>query len=438
MASPDFVARQLAATLLAGVWTARAMQRRMENLLGRSTRKAQRLLLREIFLKAEALYPPAPTQLVRIIFDCPAFARATETVQRAKRPMPAVLAPAKFAPALYFANLGVPQISTAGALAAWLGLTIEQLDWLADSKQMHGRTETPALQHYHYSFAPKRSGDLRLIEAPKPRLKAIQRKILREILDLVPAHDCAHGFVRRRSCLSAAQLHASEFVVVTLDLTHFFPSVALARTGALFRRLGYPPTVARLLVGLCSTSTPSGVLAQAPGFDWRMRKLYGAPHLPQGAPTSPALANACAWRLDQRLRGLASRMELNYARYADDLAFSGDERFAASLGGFQRTVETIVASEGFALNQAKTRIMRASGRQRVAGVVVNQHVNVARPYYDELKAILHNCSRHGPALQNRDGSRDFRAHLDGRVGWVESVNPGRGVRLREVFDTIMW
>ncbi len=414
------------------------MQRRMEAMLGRRTRKAQWLLVSEISRGIVTDYPPAPATLARIILDCPAFARAAATVQRAKRPMPAVLAPAKFAPAAHFSNLGVPRIATAGALAEWLGLSLEQLDWLADSKQLHGRTATPALQHYHYAFEPKRSGDLRLIEAPKARLKAIQRKILREILDLVPAHDSAHGFVPRRSCLSAAQLHAGEFVVVTLDLTDFFPSVALARTGALFRNLGYPPAVARLLLGLCSTSTPLDVLAQAPGFDWSTRKLYGAPHLAQGAPTSPALANACAWRLDQRLHRLANRMELNYSRYADDLAFSGDERLARSLGAFRATVETIVASEGFALNHNKTRVMRASGRQRVAGIVVNQHINVARPYYDDLKAVLYNCRRDGPTAHNRDGRGDFRAHLDGRVGWVESINPGRGARLRELFDVIAW
>ena len=438
MASLDFVARQLAATLLAGAWTPRAMQRRMEALLGPRAPKTQRRLLHEISRRTQTEYPPAPARLAQIILGCPAFARAAGAILRANRPMPAVLTPAKFAPVAHFSGLSVPQIATARGLAEWLDLSIEQLDWLADSRQMQGRTATPALQHYTYAFAPKRSGKLRLIEAPKSRLKAIQRKILREILDLVPAHDSAHGFVAGRSCLSAAQMHASEFVVAAFDLTHFFPSVALARAGAFFRSLGYPSDVARLLLGLCSTSTPRDVLAQAPGFDWQDRKLYGAPHLAQGAPTSPALANACAWRLDQRLHRLASRMELNYARYADDLSFSGGERFARIVGAFQRTVETIVVSEGFTLNKAKTRVMRASGRQRVAGVVVNQHVNVPRPYFDELKAILHNCGRHGPAAQDREGRRDFRAHLDGRVGWVESVNPGRGARLRELFDAIAW
>ena len=54
--------------------------------------------------------------------------------------------------------------------------------------------------------------------------------------------------------------------------------------------------------------------------------LYGRRHLPQGAPTSPALANVCAWRIDRRLAGLAEAAGADYTRYADDLAFSGDHR----------------------------------------------------------------------------------------------------------------
>ncbi len=82
--------------------------------------------------------------------------------------------------------------------------------------------------------------------------------------------------------------------------------------------------------------------------------------------------------------------------------------------------------------------MRRSVRQRVTGLVVNQHINVARESYDRLKATLHNCLRRGPADQNRAGHRSFRAHLDGRIAWVESVNPGRGQKLRAMFEAIVW
>jgi hypothetical protein len=284
---------------------------------------------------------------------------------------------------------------------------------------------------------PKRTGQPRLIEAPKARLKAAQRLILRDILDHLPAHDAAHGFVRGRSCLSAAQTHGGEHVVVTVDLRDYFPTVPVRRVHGLFRCLGYPWPVARTLTGLCSTSTPIAVIGVGP-VDRAARDRHRFAHLPQGSPTSPALANLCTFRLDCRLEGLAARCEARYTRYADDLAFSGDAGFAGTLGPFLRGVAAIARDEGFALNDRKTRIMRRNGRQSVTGLVVNQHLNVPRDVYDALKATLHNCRRLGPASQNRDGHPDFRAHLDGRVTWVETVNLRRGFRLRRMFEAVDW
>ena len=333
-------------------------------------------------------------------------------------------------------DLPIPALATLGDLAAWLGQSAEQLDWLADERHGHVSAADEPLQHYRYAFVSTATGPPRLIEAPKPRLKAIQRRILREILSHVPVHDRAMGFAAGRSCLDGAQVHASEFVVATYDLTGFFPSIGAARIHGLLRRLGYPWAVARRLTGLCTTVTPAAVLRRLP--DPGNQALHRTPHLPQGAPTSPALANLLARTLDRRLHGLARAAGANYTRYADDLAFSGDAEFAACLDRFGNAVAAIAGEEGFTLNAAKTRIMPRGTRQRVTGIVVNAHCNVGRAGFDTLKAVLHNCVRHGPEGQNRSGVPDFRRHLDGRVAWVEQVNPPRGAKLRRLFDGIDW
>jgi hypothetical protein len=74
----------------------------------------------------------------------------------------------------------------------------------------------------------------------------------------------------------------------------------------------------------------------------------------------------------------------------------------------------------------------------VTGLVVNRHLTVRRDAFDRLKAVLHKCRRHGPESQNHDRRPDFRAHLDGRIAWVEAVNLRRGGRLRMIFDQIDW
>jgi RNA-directed DNA polymerase len=315
------------------------------------------------------------------------------------------------------AGWAVPAIETVGDLAEWLGVNTGELDWFADLKGLNsGR-----LSHYDYRFVDKGAGEFRIIEAPKPRLKALQRRILTDILERIPAHPAAHGFVKGRSIQTFAAPHVRKRAVLKMDLRDFFPSISAVRIQAFFRTAGYPESVADLLGGICTNA----VAGKAPD-------PYRRPHLPQGAPTSPALANFCAYRLDCRLEGLAKAVGADYTRYADDLAFSGDADFER----ISTHVAAIAQEEGFAVNHRKTRAMRQGVRQRLAGLTANEKVNVIRADFDVLKATLTNCVRFGLESQNREQHPYFRAHLEGRVSFVESVNPEKARRLRAILDRI--
>lgn len=325
----------------------------------------------------------------------------------------------------------VPSLTTPAQLAEWLGLTDAELAWFADL----GAFRTSAkLDHYRYHGVPKRDG-VRIVEAPKPRMKAMQRKILSEILDRVPAHPEAHGFARGKSIQTFAAAHAGQDVVLRMDLHNFFPSIAGIRVQALFRVFGYPEAVADLLGGICTNAVPFAIARKC---NFAERQMYTNPHLPQGAPTSPALANRAAYRLDCRLRGLAESCGGVYTRYADDLAFSGGPEFARGIERFAAHVAGIVEEEGFAVNHRKTRIMRQGCRQKLAGLVTNSKVNVPRKDFDRLKAILTNCVRKGPEGQNLEGAAHFKDHLAGRIAFVSSVNPAKGTRLKDLFLRIPW
>jgi retron-type reverse transcriptase len=170
---------------------------------------------------------------------------------------------------------------------------------------------------------------------------------------------------------------------------------------------------------------------------WLGRQL-ASPHLPQGAPTSPALANLAAFRLDRRLAGLAASTGLRYSRYADDLTFSGAIRSPSDAARLRDVVARIATAEGFALNTEKSVVRTRARRQSVCGIVVNARPNVTRGEYDRLKAILHNAARDGAAAQNRSGVGDFQANLRGRIAWVASLNPARGEKLWARFAAIEW
>jgi hypothetical protein len=333
----------------------------------------------------------------------------------------------------------VPALATSGALAEWLELGISELDWFADWQGRETKVAPGPLRHYRYQWVVGRRGKARLLEIPKARLKAIQRRLLHEILDKIPPHEAAHGFCRGRSIVSYANLHVSRRIVVRFDLRDFFPSIPASRVHTVYRSAGYPTAVARFLTSLCTNVTPDDALESAPSTVTVVScNYYRGRHLPQGAPTSPALANLCAYKLDCRLAGLARSLGAVYTRYADDLAFSGDERLERCARRFQVAVCRIALEEGFEINTRKTRFMRQGVRQQLAGIVPNSRTNPARDEYDRLKAILHNCVHHGPSAQNRAKHSDFRAHLKGRIGYIGMLNENRGRRLLELFERIQW
>lgn len=160
--------------------------------------------------------------------------------------------------------------------------------------------------------------------------------------------------------------------------------------------------------------------------------------LPQGAPTSPGIANAVAYRMDRRLAGFSASIGANYTRYADDLIFSGDDNFASRVDRFSTSAAAIVLEEGFSVQFRKTRKLFHGAEQRILGVTVNEKLNLNRRAFEELKAELHNCVRHGWRTQNRTEHADYRAHLRGRIAHLQSLNPTRGEKLLRLFERVSW
>ncbi|WP_159918831.1 reverse transcriptase family protein [Rhodococcus sp. WAY2] len=401
------VARRLAAVATSGSWTRAGIAQRFEEI---GTPDADRIATR-LF----DLLPTSPVEGVDSVY------RLLSELPHIDEPAPVVEQPD------HEWRFDVPKWTHTVAVAQAVGLTPAELDWFADPGEWL-RNKAPTLQHYRYRIR----SDHRLLEAPKERLREVQRRILRGLLDRVPPHAAAHGFVPGRSVHTFAAPHTGRDVVVRIDLRAFFPSISQARVRAVFDSLGYPPRVSRVLTGLCTTSTPPDVLARLP-FDTASR-LRGS-HLPQGAPTSPALANLVAYRLDRRLTGLARSSRAEYTRYADDLAFSGVDLSADRLIS---AVGRIAADEGFSVHPRKTRIMRAHRRQHLAGLVVNSHAQAARTEYDQLRALLFNSLRTGPDLQNRDGRSHFREYVYGRIAWIGESNPNRKRVLLALADRIEW
>ncbi|WP_442507678.1 reverse transcriptase family protein [Novipirellula sp. SH528] len=301
------------------------------------------------------------------------------------------------------------------------------LHWL---ETPHIRRDTK-VDHYQRRLLRTSGGRSRWIEQPRPVLKRVQRLIATEILSQIPLHDAAHAYRPGRSVRSCASPHVGKRVVLKMDLENFFGRIPLRRVAALFRHVGYPRPVALSLARIC---TAPAILSPDSDNEPHLRST----RLPIGGPSSPGIANAIAFQLDRRLAGLSRSLDVRYTRYADDLIFSGNQTFAARVDRFATTVAVIAMEEGFQVQYRKTRAMFSGDRQRVLGLNVNERLNTDRKQYEQLKAILTNCIRHGWRSQNRDSLSAFREHLQGRIGYIGQTNAARYKKLTQLFAQIDW
>jgi retron-type reverse transcriptase len=287
--------------------------------------------------------------------------------------------------------------------------------------------------HYVQFQVPKRSGGVRVLSAPHRKLAMAQRWILDHILNKLSVEPPAHGFLPGKSIVSNAQAHSGRAAVLNMDLSDFFPSISLRRVRSVFVRLGYSPAAASILALLC-TECPRRRVEYAGKPYW---VAVGPRGLPQGACTSPALSNQVARRLDKRLAGLARKLELTYTRYADDLTFSGDVALTSRVGYVMARVRHIAEAEGFAVNAAKSRVLRRNAAQMVTGLVVNARPTLARKEIRRLRAILHRARTEGLDAQNREGRPHFRAWLQGKIAYLAMVRPDLGAKMRRELEALM-
>lgn len=314
------------------------------------------------------------------------------------------------------------QVADMLCLTSW-----RALDWLV---KPHVR-RTTAVNHYRIEKSLKRDGTDRVIEQPRPLMKRVQRCIAAHVLSEIPIHDAAHAFRRSRSIYTCASPHVGQPVLIKFDLRDYFASIPCKRVASTFRYAGYSHDVALTLARLCTA--PSAIADRH-----RPDSILLKSRLPQGAPTSPALANIVAFGLDRRLTGLALSLAATYTRYADDLIFSGPQELARGFKRLTTTVAAIVAEEGFELNFRKTKLMTASDRQNVLGLTVNERLNNGRREFEDLKALLNNCRRCDPESQNHNGLPAFREHVRGKIEPFRQSNAHRYRKLMQMYHAIDW
>lgn len=244
---------------------------------------------------------------------------------------------------------------------------------------------------YKTFLIKKKSGGSRLISEPRFAVKDLQNKLLRFLYGTsAEMKKCVHGFTKSRSIVTNARRHCSPKTryVLNLDLENFFPSITFFRIRGLFQAgpFNFSYENSTVLAHLCCHQGT----------------------LPQGAPTSPILANLVCRTLDKDLMDLAYRNRANYTRYCDDITFSFSVRNAEKLPGgicnfdgsivnLGEELVTLIKKNGFSVNPGKTRISNYLRRMEVTGLTINKFPNVERDFVDRIRGALHSWQKFGYA-----------------------------------------
>ncbi|HCJ67081.1 MAG TPA: hypothetical protein DHV62_07100 [Elusimicrobia bacterium] len=264
--------------------------------------------------------------------------------------------------------------------------------------------------HYKQIYIRTSPTKIRKISKPNEKLKAIQKLVNKRILQRIPLPDSVHSR-KKRSILTNAEQHVGKEVIVSLDIKDFFPSISSLRVNQLFKKIGY-------------NSEASAVLT-------RLTTLDGC--LPQGAPTSPSIANLIITDMDKRFETLCAEQEFTYTRYTDDITISGDQYVRKFLPLFCK----IVRQSGFLVNE-KIKVEPRSRRQETTGIVVNVRPNIPKEKHRKISAIIHRCKTFGPSSVTNEDLSKFRERLLGHISYMSHINPTLGRRLLNDFNHIAW
>lgn len=277
--------------------------------------------------------------------------------------------------------------------------------YLGISPRLVGHMAKAPHKYYRPFNIPKKKGGTRRIDAPRIFLKTVQRYLLDCILHQVPLHEAVVGFRPKLNCSTGALRHVGRPYLWNIDLKDFFPTVKLKQVQAVFAQIGYASETAFLLARLCC-------------LDGR---------LPQGAPTSPALANIVFTPADRKLDALAQAAGLVYSRYADDLSFSGVLLIPEA---FRREVFSVITAHGFKVNQTKSRLMGPRARREVTGLTVNKSVSVQRKRRRELRAFFHQIRLNPGNFSNQ------KQKALGYAAWIFGHHEAEGRAYLEIAHSI--
>ena len=366
----------------------------------------------------------------------------------AGRPMPIVAAAQLAARAIKGKDSDLPVILTLGHLAHLAGISHGKARNYA--RRM---TERPPYRVFLLKKRPGANGRaprraFRTICVPEPELMRLQRWINQNILTTGAAapHAASFAYYAGRGILRAAACHVNCTWLVKMDVSDFFSSITERRVYEVFRELGYGALLSFQMARICTHILPGRVEPSIESFGLSDYYSPEEGRLPQGAPTSPALANLAVRKLDARLAHLANHLGWTYTRYADDLAFSVTRKSTRSEArALVAKVKRQLNDDGLMPNMAKTVIAPPGARRIVLGLQVDGPVpRLSRMFKINLDTHLRALTAPHIGPEKHQQARGFassigmRRHIGGLIAVAHHIEPAYTTRCYALFNAVSW
>ncbi|MFJ4688072.1 reverse transcriptase family protein [Streptomyces sp. NPDC088789] len=302
------------------------------------------------------------------------------------------------------------------------------------------------LDPYTVFSRPKRApGAVRTISAPSPVLMDIQRWLLAHVFDHVHPHRASYAYQPGRSAVQCAKRHLGATWLLKFDLHDFFHGIGEPAVYRVLRSLGYNPLISFEIARIC-TRLPDGETRGGGRYKYPVIDSYPgrAPgFLPQGAPTSGALANLVARPLDERLWEVADRYDLAYTRYADDMTFSTLRHLdRATVTRCVADITKAVHRSHFRVHRKKTRVVPPGARKVVLGLLVDgDRLRIPVPARQRLEAHVRGAATFGltahVAHARYSSLGGFVRHVDGMLRYAQGVDRAWAGPLTERWEAVL-
>jgi RNA-directed DNA polymerase len=132
-------------------------------------------------------------------------------------------------------------LSSANVFYAYLGVGSGERKFL----------ENHAYHRYKHVHVPKRRGGKRLLMVPERRLKLLQRKALKLLVELYRPRAPVHGFVKQKGAITNANEHQKRPYLVNIDVRNFFGVISRRRVLGMLISMGVPDDAAEAVCSIC-------------------------------------------------------------------------------------------------------------------------------------------------------------------------------------------